>query len=416
MKKLLILIFMLVTLTLMGEYAYVVNSVSGTLSRIDLEAGTTNNTFVQLGTTPNLIDIYQDYAFVVNSGDNSIQKIDLISGNTISNIYIEDSANPWYAKVKGDYLYVTGFFTNKLYKIDLTTEEIVAQALVGEAPEGIEFYQDKIYVSCTGGYVNNYQGSEVTVLSEANLEIIANISTSLNPQYINLYNEKLYVMCTGNWVDVMGKINVIDPETNTITSTLNVGGNIGKAVFINNRGYITDAMNTGIYVIDTENATILNDSTNPLTPGGSTIATNGSQIAFVNASWGSNGTLWITDSNLANGVSYEVALSPSDVIFGNQIVPNSEYDIHENPFSVTAYPNPSPRGVNFALKGNTRGENQVMIYNLKGQLVDHFTSTNQDFRWEANNTTNHNYANGIYFYKIINDNNSVSGKFIILKP
>lgn len=415
MKKVLILIFMVVSLALMGEYVYVVNSVSGTLSRVDLESGNTNNSFVQLGTTPNLIDIDGDYAYVVNSGDNAVQKIDLNTGNTVSNIYIEDSANPWYAKVNEGFLYVTGFFTNKLYKIDLETEEIVSQIVVGEAPEGIEFYQDKIYVTCTGGYVNDYQASQVTVLTKDNLDILTTIPTSLNPQSIHLYNNKLYVMCTGNWGDVLGTVEVIDPETDTISVSLSIGGNIGKAAFINNHGYISDAMNTGIYVIDTDSDQVLNDSTNPLTPGGSTIATNGQSIAFVNASWGSNGSLWVTDSNLANGVSYELALAPSDVIFGSQAVSSSDHDIVTAPFAVNAYPNPSPRGVNFSVKGAGRGQNKVMIYNLRGQLVDQFSSNENDFRWDSTKSQDSEYANGIYFYKIINSEQNVSGKFIILK-
>jgi len=414
MKKVLILIFMVATLTLMGEYIYVVNSVSGTLSRIDLETGNTNNTFAQLGTTPNLIDIDGDFAYVVNSGDNSVQKINLTTGSTVSNIYVEDSANPWYAKVKDDFLYVTGFFTNKLYKIDINTEEIVGQVVVGQAPEGIEFYQDKIYVTCTGGYVNNYANSQVTVLAEETLGIITTIPTSLNPQSIHLHNNKLYVMCTGNWVDVMGTVEIINPETDTITASLNIGGNIGKAAFINNHGYISDAMNTGIYAIDTDSDTILNDSSNPLNPGGSTIASNGQNIAFVNASWGSNGILWYTDANLENGQSYEVALAPSDVMFGSQVVSNQDHNSVEPVFQVTTYPNPTSHKLNFSLEGNTRGENSVVIYNLKGQIVDRFTSLDNTFSWDLNSKEGRRLASGIYFYRINNDKHSVSGKFIVL--
>lgn len=415
MKRILILILLVATVALMGENIFVVNSVSGTLSKIDTETGSVDNSYVDLGTTPNLIDIAGDYAYVVNSGDNAVQKINLTNGSTVSNIYIEDSANPWYAKVNGEFLYVTGFYTNKLYKIDLASEEIVAQTIVGEAPEGIDFYQDKIYVTCTGGYANDYANSQVTVLAQESLDIITTIPTSTNPQSIHLYNDKLFVMCTGNWTSITGQVNIIDPTTDTITSTLNIGASIGKAAFINNRGYITDAMNTGIYVIDTESEDILHDSSNPLTPGASTIATNGTQIAFVNASWGSNGTLWVADNNLENAESYEVALSPTDVIFASQAVGNSEHEVTTAPFLVNTYPNPTSQGLNFSLKGNSRGENQVLIYNLKGQLVDEFTSSDSEFRWNGSRDNNNKFANGIYFFKIINDKESVSGKFIILK-
>ena len=104
MKRILLFVFIIVSLSLYGDMVYVVNSVSGTLSKLDTETGTVNNTFAQLGTTPNLVDVAGDYAFVVNSGDNAVQKIDLRTGNTVSNIYVEDSANPWYAKVHEDYL------------------------------------------------------------------------------------------------------------------------------------------------------------------------------------------------------------------------------------------------------------------------------------------------------------------------
>jgi hypothetical protein len=415
MKKLLILITLLVATSLFSNNIYVVNSVSGTLSKIDLENESVNNTYVQLGTTPNLIDIYDDFAYVVNSGDNSVQKIDLTSGNTVSNIYVADSSNPWYAKVKGEFLYVTAFNTNKLYKISLASEEIVAEVEVGQAPEGIEFALGKIYVSCTGGYVNNYQDSQITVLSEDNLEIITSIPTSLNPQYVHLYNGKIYVMCTGNWLDVMGYVEVINPQTDTIMASLNIGGNLGKAAFINNHAYITDAMNTGLYAIDTDTDTILNDSSNPLNPGGSTIASNGQMLAFVNSEWGSNGTVWITDANLENGQSFEVALAPSDVIFQYQAVANSDNSVSPAQISVNAYPNPTSKGLNFQLQGNTRGESHVQIYNLKGQLVDQFTAQENLFRWNSNRINNDNLASGLYFYKITNNNHSLSGKFIILK-
>lgn len=415
MKRLLILIVLIATTCLFSSNVYVVNSVSGTLSKIDLETTSVNNSFVQLGTTPNLIDIYDGFAYVVNSGDNSVQKIDLTSGATVSNIYVADSSNPWYAKVKGDYLYVTTFNTNKLYKISLSSEEVVAEVQVGQAPEGIEFALGKIYVACTGGYINNYEDSQVTVLSEESMEIINTISTSLNPQYVHLYNGKIYTMCTGNWVDVMGTVQVINPETDAITATLNIGGNLGKAAFINNHAYITDAMNTGLYAIDTDTDTILNDSSNPLSPGASTIASNGQMLALVNSEWGSNGTLWLTDGNLENSQFFEVGLAPSDVIFQYQSVSNYDNSVSPAPLAVNTYPNPTRNNLNFDLQGKTRGESHVQIYNLKGQLVDEFTSNDNHFSWKIKNNKAGSLANGIYFYKITNNKHNISGKFMLLK-
>lgn len=415
MKRVLLFMFVVFSVALSGDLIYVVNSISGTLSKVDTETGEVNNTFVQLGTTPNLIDVGEEFAFVVNSGDNAVQKIDLTTGQTVSNIYLEDSANPWYAKVDGNYLFVTGFFTNKLYKIDLTTEEIVAEAIVGEAPAGIEFYQEKVYVTCTGGYMNNYVDSQVTVLTKDSLEMITTIPTSLNPQYVNYYEGKIFVMCTGNWTDAPSKVEIINPENDTITTTLDVGGNIGKATFINNRCYITDAMNFGIYVIDTETETLLHDSSNPLTPGGSTIANNGNKIAYVNAAWGTNGTLYVTDANLQNPQSFEVALAPTDVIFGTTVVPISDNDVALPQIGVRTFPNPTSDQLNFSLSNTTRSLSQVAIYNLKGQLIDSFATAKSEFSWQGRTKNGEPLANGIYFYRVVNEGSTVSGKFLKLK-
>jgi len=59
-----------------ADNIYVVNSESRTLSRIDTDTQTVNNTFTQLGLTPNLLKVNEDYIYVVLSGANSIQMIE----------------------------------------------------------------------------------------------------------------------------------------------------------------------------------------------------------------------------------------------------------------------------------------------------------------------------------------------------
>jgi len=136
--------------TLKATEIFVVNSASRTLSRIDTQTGVTNNSFAQLGLTPNLMDVDTDYIYVVCSGDNAIQVIDRASGTHIRYIPVAPSCNPYAVVKSGDFLYVSGLFTDKLYKISLASNTVVGSLSVGIAPEGLCAYQGNLFVCNTG--------------------------------------------------------------------------------------------------------------------------------------------------------------------------------------------------------------------------------------------------------------------------
>ncbi len=415
-KKLLFVLLFIVCIGLLNARdIYVVNSTSATLSKINTEDGTVTNDYAQLGTTPNWIDINDGYAYVTNSGDNSVQKIDLETGATVSNIYVADSSNPWYAKAHEGFLYVTGYFTGSLYKIDLITEEIVEEVSVGVNPEGIEIADGKLYVACAGDYGSNYEGSRVLVLGLAQLNVLSVIETSLNPQHIKAYNGLIYVMCTGNWSSVMGQIEVIDPTNNQIIASIPTGVSIGKAAFLNDRAYISESNNTGIYVIDLNNNTLVENIENPLTPGGSTIATDGQVLAYVNSNWGSNGTVHVTDNSIQNSLSYEVALYPTDIIFAENTTPNSNSEVELAQLDISCYPNPMQGSISIKLDNPAKTTSKISIYNIKGQFVKQFSTSSSLVKWNGLDMNNKTTASGLYLVKVKNGNQSYQSKFIKLK-
>ena len=154
----------LFSISLYAIELFVVNSVSRTLSRIDTETGTVNNTFAQLGLTPNLMDMDDNNIYVVCSGDNAIQVISRFTGNSLYFLPIQASSNPYDVLKVGDYLYVTGLFTNKLYKVSLLTNNVVSSLNVGIAPEGLCSDGSRLYVCNTGGYQFNYSDSSISVI------------------------------------------------------------------------------------------------------------------------------------------------------------------------------------------------------------------------------------------------------------
>ena len=119
MKGSLILIFCLIYISIFGQIAYVVNSGSQTLSRIDLETEEVDNAFAILGNSANRVAVTEEYLYVVNSGDNNIQKLDRESGNTVSNIYIGSTTNPYDILIHDNFAYITGTLSNQVYKIEI---------------------------------------------------------------------------------------------------------------------------------------------------------------------------------------------------------------------------------------------------------------------------------------------------------
>ena len=62
----------------------------------------------------------------------------------------------------------------------------------------------------------------------------------------------------------------------------------------------------------------------------------------------------------------------------------------------------------------------ISIYNIKGQLqktLSNFNIENDElvFNWDMRNLNNSEVSSGIYFYKIKKDNETYSGRFLVIK-
>lgn len=84
---------------------------------------------------------------------------------------------------KDNFAYVTGLFTNKLYKVSLTTNQVVAEVLVGIGPEGMCIAGNTLYVANTGNYPN-YSPSTVSVIDLNTFAVAASIPVEMNAQIV----------------------------------------------------------------------------------------------------------------------------------------------------------------------------------------------------------------------------------------
>ena len=411
---------MFVMIRLYSVVGFVVNSGSETLSRLDFSTGEVDNTFGVLGLMPNRIELTQEFAYVVNSGDNSVQKIDLITGNTVTNIFINFSSNPYDIIIVGDFAYVTGGLINKVYKIDLITDEVTGSLDVGGNPAGMAVLDEKLYVGNTD-YANYYANCSVSIIDLNSFEVIATIPSEVNPQFLSAINGNIHISCGGDWGAITGKICVLDPATEEITDVLEIGGVTSNfAVTPDDIVYVGDGFGYNLFAYDAIDLSIIYNSSNPFSPGGTTVVANYENLFVLGGEWGQNFTVKKFDfeENLID--EYTVALYATDIKLMPEPTGSEDNEIVSANYNLTNYPNPfNPfTTISFSLTTEHTESTELLIYNLKGQKIRQYTIFNNQFSitWDGTDQTEKLVSSGVYFYQLKVDGKVVqSNKMLLLK-
>jgi hypothetical protein len=394
--------------TLPADEIFVVNSASRTLSRIDTAAGTVNNSFAQLGLTPNLMDMDGDYIYIACSGDNAVQVIDRVSGAHIRYIPVAPSSNPYDVLKAGDYLYVTGLFTNKVYKISLLSNSVVGALDVGTSPEGLCSDGQHLYVCNTGGYANNYANSSVSVIELDSFTLEDTVPVASNPQYIVIHGNQLNVSCTGNWADVSGKVDILDLDTLELVQRLDIGGHPGS-LWISDAGmaYLGEGMGTALYSYNADTYEIYHGAAAPLDYPATLVSGNSSLIALLQQNWSSNSLVYLYNLDFSPLGIYTVRLSSSDIIVAQSNSSAAEDTVE--PVEPRLWPNPLRKGESLNISTGRQEDLELSIYNLRGQLL----AKQRVVQGKACFTPD-GLASGVYLYRIGRDGSQSTGKLMIL--
>ncbi len=405
MRKTLLTLFLLPLFTLNAFEMFIVNSVSETLSKYDTDTGVIDNEFCQLGLYTNRIALNWDYGYVVNSGDNTIQKINLDTGSTISNIFVAPGCNPYDIILDGNNAYVSGLLTNSVYKIDLNTNNVVGIVAVGSGPAGLEVYDNKLYVACSGSYPN-YSNAEVSVINLSDFTLSQSVPVEGNAQYIYAIESMIHVVCSSDWGANTGEIDILNPETNTIVETIPLGGYLGNAWYSGNGNvYVSDGNNAGLYAYNPISFEEVYTYDNSFSTSGSLVSGTPDKLFIVDSQWGENGVLKVFNLDEEYQTELSVGIAPTDI----KIRPNaiSNEDVVQPQIQVSVYPNPFVDSINI----KTDTDCTFICYNLKGQVVhrDKLKSGNTGLKTS-------NLPSGVYFYKVIDaNNNQTTGKMLKIK-
>jgi len=405
----LIILIWLGALNLQAAIIYAVNSESRTLSRIDTDSQSIDNSFAQLGLTPNLMTLDEDHIWVVCSGDNTIQELDRQTGSLLRTLPVAPSCNPWDVLKIGDYLYVTGLFTDKLYKLSLASGTVVGSLQVGTAPEGLAAYGDLLFVANTGGYQNNYANSSVSVVDLSDFSVVNTIPVWSNPQYLKALDGRLHVSCTGNWSDLSGKIDVIDIPSQEHLARIDLNGRL-MSVWFSSEGIalVGEALSTGFYRYDAHSLSILNSISNPLQPGAYAIDGNQELVALMRQNWGSPSLLYIRHPDLSAWQQYNLGLVCTDIKIYE--APTAVSDDAVTAPGLNLYPNPARRSELLKLDNSSNKRSELRLYNLRGQMIhSQILAPGLNELPLAPLTL----APGLYFYRSGLGKSAVSGRLII---
>ena len=178
-----------------------------------------NNPGMHLGDTGNDIIQVNDTMIAVSVNWSNIIQYIYPDGRAIA--ATEDIPNNRRLATDGSrYLYCTSY-ADKGYvaKVDLVTKKIVATCPVGYEPEGIAYYDGRLYIANTGGYSFQEQDhsyeSTVSVVDAATMTELRRIDTGC----INLYGqmsqcgEFLCINSAGDYYDVKSKTVVLNMQT-----------------------------------------------------------------------------------------------------------------------------------------------------------------------------------------------------------
>ncbi len=402
--------------------AYVVNTLGENLSVIKLDEESVNRNAEPLGLYTNQIVIRNEKGYVVNSGDNEIQVIDLVTSNTLKRIDLKNGSNPYAMDFVNDSVAVVSLLLkNEVSIVNVNSGQIIDTIAVGTGPEGVEYYNGKVYVANTGFQsVGNYSDGMVSVIDITDYSV-SEIPVGINPQAVAVSPDgDIVVACTGNYADIGPQMDVIDTEEDTVKLSVPVNVTITNVVVSSDRKAYLATFGSSVLVYNLETHTFERDENNPL-PGGPGIAVDSENRVFI--------TDFITDSVYVYGSdhqklnSYLVGDGPLSIALyeaNPSHLAQGEAKTFANFILFQNYPNPFNPITSIKFQLFERSRVSVTIYNLLGQkiktLLDRrMRSGLHEVEWNGRNQQGIAAPSGIYFYKIKSGNSSEIGKMQLIR-
>ena len=228
-----------------GTFAYVANTTSNNVSKINLGTDTVVAT-ISVGNAPYDVAINPagTFAYVVNSQSRNVSKIDVAADTVVATIAVGEE--PFGIKIDpaGTFAYLTHSQSSNVSKINLATDTVVATIGVGSNPIGIA-----INPAGTLAYVTNYGSNTVSKINLATDTVVATISVESSPGGVVIDPAGTFAyVATANQIGSDSRVSKISLASDTVVATIPVGSN-PYSMAINPAG-------TFAYLTNTRNSTV----------------------------------------------------------------------------------------------------------------------------------------------------------------
>lgn len=204
-----------------GEFAYIANAATGTVSKLDADTRTIVDT-AAVGEEPQNLAIRpgSNELWVTSFATSTLSIIDLTTFNTVTTTVGSGGFRPYSIAFSPDgaFAFVVNYAASLIAKIDTTTRTIVDSVTVPDYyPEGIA-----LNASGTAIYVSMTSQGTVMKFSTATLDELTTITVGTFPIDVVLSPDGTQLWVTNNATPA-GSISVISTATDTVIDTIPTG-------------------------------------------------------------------------------------------------------------------------------------------------------------------------------------------------
>jgi DNA-binding beta-propeller fold protein YncE len=215
----------------------VVNTLSETLSSLDLDTGELTVRAADVGAWANRITLLPDGdgLLVAASGDNRVTVHDGRDFAVRRGIDVEPGSNPWLARaLSASAGLVTDWRSGDIRRLDLLAGLAGPPLATAPGPEGFAVSAGRAWIACTGWQSDGQFGEgRLDVVDLDAWTVEKSIPVGKNPQDV-LVDElgRIHVLCTGTYgggaIPEEGSVHLVDPALLQVVEVLPLGASPGR--------------------------------------------------------------------------------------------------------------------------------------------------------------------------------------------